>query len=97
MKLETHQKKIKRFEKTISKLDYTDDSEMLIEAYMLAAAHIINAAMHKLGALKEDKDIKHNQLFGFLKRENLLKEQSEEVASLIQEIEQLRPSYVYGK
>lgn len=97
MKIISHQKKIKRFEKTIAKLDYEEDSETLIEDYMLAASHLINAAMHKLGTLKEDKDIKHNQIFGLLKRENLLKDKSEEVSSLIQEIEQLRPSYVYGK
>lgn len=97
MRIETHKKKIKRFEKTIAKLDYEEDSETLIEDYMLAASHLINAAMHKLGTLKEDKDIKHNQIFGFLKRENLLKDKSGEVSSLIQEIEQLRPSYVYGK
>ncbi len=97
MRVETHKKEIKRFEKTIAKLDYEEDSETLIEDYMLAASHLINAAMHKLGTLKEDKDIKHNQIFGFLKRENLLKGKSEEVSSLIQEIEQLRPSYVCGK
>ena len=97
MRIEHHENKIKRFEKTISKLDFEEDSETLIEDYMLAASHFINAAMHKLGTLKEDKDIKHNQLFGFLKRENPLKEKSQEVSSLIQTIEQLRPSYVYGK
>lgn len=97
MKIETHQKKIERFEGTIAKLNHKEDSETLIEDYMLTASHFINAAMHKLGTLREDKDIKHNQLFGLLKRENLLKDKSEEVSSLIQEIEQLRPSYVYGR
>jgi len=97
MKIETHQKKIERFERTMAKLNPKEDSETLIEDYMLTASHFINAAMHKLGTLREDKDIKHNQLFGFLKRESLLKDKSEEVSSLIQEIEQLRPSYVYGK
>jgi len=63
---------------------------------MLTASHLINAAMHKLGTLKQDKDIKHNQLAGFLKREKLLKQESEEISSLIQKIEQFRPSYVYG-
>lgn len=58
---------------------------------------MINASMHKLGTLREDRDIKHNNLFGFIKRENSLKESSEEVADLIQQIEQLRPGYVYGK
>jgi len=96
MKIENHIKKIKRLEFTLSKLNCEEDSEMVIEDCMLIASHIINAAMHTMGTLKQDKDIKHNQIAGFLKREKLLKEDSEEVSSLIQEIEQLRPSYVYG-
>jgi len=97
MKIDSHRKKIERFERTITKLDIDEDSETLIEDYMLAASHFINAAMHSLGTLKEDKDIKHNNLFGFVRRESSLKENSGEVADLIQQIEQLRPSYVYGK
>ena len=97
MKIKHHIEKIERFERTISKLDKQEDSETLIEDYMLVSAHYINAAMHKLGTLREDKDIKHNDIFGFLKREHSLKEYSEELAELIQQIEQLRPSYVYGK
>jgi len=97
MKIEHHKEKIKRFEGNIEKLDEHEDSETLIEDYMLVSAHYINAAMHKLGTLREDKDIKHNDIFGFLKREHSLKEYSEELAELIQQIEQLRPSYVYGK
>lgn len=97
MRIEHHKEKVGRFERTIAKLDEKDDSETLIEDYMLASSHLINAAMHKLGTLREDKDIKHNNIFGFVKREQSLKEFSEEVANLIQQIEQLRPSYVYGK
>lgn len=77
--------------------DYDEDYETIIEDFMLAASHLINAAMHKLEKLKIDKDIKHNQLYGFLVNEKLLNEKSEELAELIQEIEQLRPSHVYGK
>lgn len=97
MKIESHLKKIERFEKTIAKLDIDEDSETLIEDYMLVSSHFINAAMHKLETLREDKDIKHNNIFGFVKKEKSLKENSEEVADLVQQIEQLRPSYVYGK
>jgi len=97
MKIEHHINKKERFEKTISKLDRVEDYETLIEDYMLAAAHLLNAAMHKLGTLTEDKDVKHNQLYGFLINEKSLNEKSEEVAGLIQGLEQLRPSHVYGK
>ena len=38
----------------------------------------------------------YNKLFGFVRRENSLGTISEEVSGLIQQIEELRPSYVYG-
>ncbi len=97
MRIESHLKKIKRFERTIAKLNLEEDSETLIGDFMLASSHFINAAMHKLETLREDRDIKHNNLFGFIKGEKSLREKSEELADLIQQIEQLRPSYVYGK
>jgi len=86
-----------RFEATLNKLNYEDDYETMIEDFMLASAHLINAALHQLNALREDKDIKHNQLFGFIKRELPFGEGSIEIADLIQQLEQLRPSHVYGK
>ncbi len=97
MRIEHHLKKFRRFENTISKLDFNEDYETIIEDLMLAASHLINAAMHKLDKLKIDKDIKHNLLYGFLINENPLNEKSGEVAEFIQGIEQLRPSHVYGK
>lgn len=97
MRINNHIEKLRRFEKTIAKLDEKEDSETLIEDYMLASSHLVNAAMHALGTLREDRDIKHNDIFGFVKKENSLKASSDEVADLVQQIEQLRPSYVYGK
>ena len=84
MRIQHHQEKIRRLENTIIKLDKDEDSETLIEDYMLTSAHFINAAMHKLGTLREDKDIKHNNIFGFVRREKSLKESSDEVADLNQ-------------
>ena len=97
MKIEHHLEKKRRFEKTMGKLDKEEDYETLIEDYMLASAHLINAAMHSLKTVPQDKDIKHNQLSGTLARERSLGERSGEVASLIQALDQLRPSHVYGK
>lgn len=97
MKIEHHLNKIRRFQATIARLDYEKDYETLIEDYVLVSAHLINAAMHQLQTLKDSKDIKHNLLFSFLKKEKMLKEESEEVATLILNLENLRPSHVYGK
>ena len=97
MRIEHHLNKIERFQATLSKLDYQEDYETMIEDFMLASAHLINAAMHKLKTLPEDKDVKHNQLFGHLKREDALGSESQTVSELIQQLEQLRPSHVYGR
>ncbi len=97
MKIEHHINKIKRFEGTIGRLDYEKDYETLIEDYMLVSAHLINAAMHKLKKLKESKDIKHNLLSSFLKKQQALDDKSDEISSLMLSLENLRPSHVYGR
>lgn len=97
MKVEHHLRKMENFSSTLKKLNYDEDYETMIEDFLLYAAHLVNAAMHKQGTLPEDKDIKHNKLFGFLKSENPLGNDSEKVADLMQQLEQLRPSHVYGK
>ncbi len=97
MRIEHHLRKIERFQATLGKLDYEDDYETMIEDFLLASAHLINAVLHKLKVLGEDRDIKHNQLFGFLKQENTATKSNLALADLIQQLEQLRPSHVYGK
>ncbi|MCK5281807.1 MAG: hypothetical protein KAK00_00190 [Nanoarchaeota archaeon] len=96
MKIENHLKKAERFERTLSKLDLGEDYETMIEDYLLVASHLINAALHKLGKLKIEKDIKHNQMYGFLCHE-AISELGEDVKNSINNLEQLRPSHVYGK
>jgi len=97
MRAEHHIRKAERFNSTLKKLNYEEDYETMIEDFLLSAAHLINAAMHKQGTLPEDKDVKHNKLSGFVKNENALGNESEELANLMQQLEQLRPSHVYGK
>lgn len=97
MKVEHHLRKIEQITGSLAKLDPHQDSELVIEGYLLIAAHRINAVMHRLGTLSQDRDIKHNRLFGFLKREKALGEKSDEVAGLFLTIENMRPSHVYGK
>jgi len=96
MKIEHHIRKVKKFENTIRKLDLEEDYETVIEDYLLAASHLINAALHKLGRLKVEKDIKHNQMHGFLCNENI-SEFNSVIKESINNLEQLRPSHVYGK
>jgi len=96
MKIEGHLEKIKKLENTMLKLDDEEDHETIVENCVLGAAHCINASLHKLGKLRIDKDIKHNLIEGYLKRERGLGEKSAEVSDLIGKIERLRPSHIYG-
>ena len=63
---------------------------------MLISTHYINAALHKLEVVKENKDIKHNQIFSFLKEDKLGKE-TEIIRGSMKKLDDLRPSHVYGK
>ncbi len=60
------------------------------------SAHYINAALHYTGRLRPDKDIKHNKLLGVLKREEYFDENSVEISELFRELEEMRPSQIYG-
>ena len=95
MRIDAHLEKAARFEATLAKLSYEEDYETMIEDFLLAAAHLVNAALHKERIVREDADIKHNRLFGFLKEQPA--EEYARLASCIQQLEQLRPSHVYGK
>lgn len=90
-------RKIEKMRNSLAKLDVEQDCELVIEGYLLIAAHLINATMHGRGALPQDKDIKHNRLFGFLKREKPFGGESDKLAGLVLAIENLRPSHVYGR
>jgi hypothetical protein len=96
MRIENHFEKINSLEGTLSKLDDSEDHETIVELCMLISAHYINAALHYMGRLRPDKDIKHNKLPGVLKREEYFDEKSTEISELFRELEEMRPSQVYG-
>lgn len=64
---------------------------------MLISAHYINMALHKLGIVKENKDIRHNQIFSFLKEDKKLGKDTEVIRDSMKKLDDLRPSHVYGK
>ena len=97
MKTSNHLTKIEHLENSALKLNFRDDYEALVEIYMLISAHCINAALHTLKAVKENKDIKHNQIFSFLKEGNKLGENTESIRDAMKRLDDLRPSHVYGK
>lgn len=97
MKIENHLRKIERLENSTLKLDdIKEDYEALVELYMLVSAHYINASLHKLKVLNISKDIKHNKLFSFLKEDERLGKETEEIKDLMKKLDDLRPGHIYG-
>ena len=96
MKTEGHIEKIERLEGTLSKLDNNEDHETIVELCILISAHYINAAIHSTGRLRPDKDLKHNRIPSIIKREEYFDSRSNEISDLLKELEELRPSHIYG-
>ena len=66
-----------------------------IEVCVVAAANLTNAALHRTGHVLKDRDIKHQHLYGLLKREAPFGEASE-LGSYHNELEQLKYSVTHG-
>lgn len=96
MRIEGHFEKISNLEGTLSKLDDAEDHETIIELCMLLSAHYVNATLHFIGRLRPDRDIKHNKLPSLIKREEYFDENSAEISELLRELEEMRPSQIYG-
>lgn len=96
MKIEGHIEKIEHLERTLSKLNNEEDYETIVELCMLISSHYINAALHSTGRLRPDKDLKHNRILGVIKRDEYFDSNSGEISDLIKELEEMRPSHIYG-
>ncbi|WP_456474663.1 hypothetical protein [Candidatus Pyrohabitans sp.] len=97
MKIADHLEKIRRFENTLRKLDDEEDHETIVELCVLMASHYVNAALHATERVRQDRDIKHNRLEGFVRREECFGSESARVANLIGSLERLRPGQAYGR
>lgn len=61
MKLNDHVTKARRIEATmVNKLDPDKDYELVLEAYMLAGTHLLNAILHKFSVTEEEFDLSHS-------------------------------------
>ena len=83
-----------RIERTLTKLG-PHDHELLIEGAMLAAAHRLNAHMHRLGMTAVDEDLVHTYLLTINEYRRLSVADGESMAALAA-IEDLRPAFVRG-
>ena len=90
-----HEMYAARIERSMGKLGEDDDHELLIEGGMLAAAHRLNAHMHRLGMTGVDDDLIHTYLLTINEYRRLSVADGESMAALAA-IEDLRPAFVRG-
>ena len=100
MNVDQHEEDSKEYEATINYLKKDGilaHRKLIVEGCVLASANLMNEALHKLNKLSESKDLKHNRLEGFIKRERYFGEDSEEIARRHRRLEDLKYGVVHGK
>ncbi len=97
MKVSEHLKAHKEFKSSLERLSANvfEHRRTIVEVCVMAAANLTNAALHTVGHLLEDRDVKHQHLYGVLKREKPFKE-ANELGSCHNELEQLKYSVTHG-
>lgn len=89
-----HDTYAERIERSLGKCT-ADDHELRIEGAMLAAAHRLNAHLHRLGMTGADEDLVHTYLLTINEYRRLGVADGASMAALAA-IEDLRPAYVRG-
>lgn len=100
MKSSQHIEDQNDYEKTLKELkskDIITHRKLIVEGCVLAATNIVNLALHRLNKVSESKDIKHNLLEGFVKRERCFGKKSDEIALNHRKLEELKYRVVHGK
>lgn len=100
MKIETHLEDEQDYAQTLSELlqqDVLRRRKLIVEGCVLAATNILNLVLHQQGKLPELRDMKHNRMEGFLRREQPLGSKSKELAELQRALEDLKYKVVHGK
>src|SRR5262245_39176910 len=94
MRIQDHVEKARRIEATMTgKLDRDGDYELVLEGYMLAGTHLLNAILHKLAVTKEDFDLLHSDKPVL---EAPVETRLQPFFAAMRYIEDLRPGYLRG-
>src|SRR3989338_3598691 len=100
MKPSQHLEDKEDYDKTLAELKSKDiivHRKLIVEGCVLAATNIVNFALHKLNKVSDSKDIKHNLLEGFIKRQRCFGDKSDEIALNHRKLEDLKYGVVHGK
>jgi len=93
MRAEDHWAKATRLETSRSKLNEGDDYEIIIWSCIHGGAHLVNAALHKLGITEESRDYIHSDK---LESDMDIPRDVVEMLSALHSIELLGPRFVRG-
>ncbi|HKA43442.1 MAG TPA: hypothetical protein VKF40_15795 [Burkholderiales bacterium] len=94
MRIQDHVEKARRIEATMTKkLDRDGDYELVLEGYMLAGTHLLNAILHKLTVTREDFDLLHSNKPVL---ETPIEARLQPFFEAMRYIEDLRPGYLRG-
>lgn len=94
MRIEKHLAVAERITRSLAKCG-RDDYELRIEGAMLAASHLLNAALHADGATRVDADVMHTYLLTVNEFRRLCVAEHEAMHAL-RDIEDFRPPFVRG-
>lgn len=97
MKISEHLKAHEEFKGSLEQLstNLREHRRAIVEICVIAAANLTNAALHRVGHVPDDRDIKHQHLYGLLKRERPF-DGAEELSLHHNELEQLKYSVTHG-
>lgn len=94
MKIKEHIEKARRIDATMAgKLNRDQDYELVLEGYMLAGTHWLNAILHKYGVTAEGCDLLHSNKPVL---EIPIPEPLRPLFEAMRYIEDLRPGYLRG-
>jgi len=94
MRTEDHWAKAARLEASIAKLNEKDDYELIVWSRLHGGAHLVNAALHKLGITEESRDYIHSDK---LESDMEIPKEVTDMLSVLHSIELLGPRFVRGR
>lgn len=99
MKIENHINDKKSYELSIQLLlknNPVKHRKLIVEGCVLASANMTNLVLHLLNKIRQDTDIKHNRLEGFILRNKPFGEKSFEISKSCRNLEDLKYRVVHG-
>ena len=100
MKIDKHKEDKASYDSSIDLLfnaDLIEHRKLIVEGCVLASANVANIVFHLLKKTGEERDIKHNNIEGFILRNNIFGDNYFEISKMFREMEDYKYRVVHGK